>query len=160
VTALNKPIDFNFIRTIGLMRLAETAEYLSGVMGREVTKAHVLQLGLNGHLKLSIYFINPVYLTPGKVVAYKEAEWIEIPDDEIEEDSIYDVNEKGKPAYLKGELIDSERVFEPTSEIISLPGVFDLPMGDGDRRYIESKIHFMKKTGIKPKDTTSRRYLC
>lgn len=117
--------------------LNEAAERLSETLGKQVCKNEILNLFLHRRLKLSIYFANPVILVPGEVVSYQGAEWIKIPDEEIEEDGIYDTNEFGEPAFLKGNVIDKERVFNSNSASIKKTGVFDLLGGDGDRLCVE-----------------------
>ena len=40
------------------LTLEQAARHLSGVCGEPVSEADVLRLGLDGHLKLSVYFVN------------------------------------------------------------------------------------------------------
>lgn len=49
------------------------AKHLSVICEEEVSEADILRLALDGHLKLSVNFVNYTYARIGKVVPYKEA---------------------------------------------------------------------------------------
>gem|GEM_PF-4754111 len=134
---MDKPKTLKLFDLKDFFTLPEAAVRLSESLGQQVSKNDILSLYLHRRLKLSIYFTNPVILVPGEVVSYQDAEWIKIPDEEIEEGGNYDTNEFGEPAFLKGDQIDSERVFDSNSASINKVGIFDLLGGDGDRLCVE-----------------------
>lgn len=47
------------------LTLPDAAKHLSGVCGEEVTEADLLRFALDGHLKISVYFVNGTHATPG-----------------------------------------------------------------------------------------------
>lgn len=56
------------------LTLEQAAHHLSGVCGEPVSEADVLRLGLDGHLKLSVYFVNHARARRGVVVSLEETE--------------------------------------------------------------------------------------
>ena len=50
------------------LTVPDAARHLSIVFGEEVSEADVLRLALDGHLKLSVYFVNYAKASCGKVV--------------------------------------------------------------------------------------------
>ena len=70
--------------------VGDAAKRLSALFEEDVTKADVLRLALDGHLKLSINFINEAKVRGGEIVSWNETEWAAFPD----------VRDK-KPAYKK-----------------------------------------------------------
>jgi hypothetical protein len=66
------------------LTVADAARYLSIVFGEDVTEADVLRLGLDGHLRLSVYFVNGASGRCGPVIPIDDAKvttWEENPDD-------------------------------------------------------------------------------
>jgi hypothetical protein len=51
------------------LTINEAAKHLSNLFDQEVGEADVLRLGLDGHLKLSVYFPNHAYARYGKVIS-------------------------------------------------------------------------------------------
>jgi hypothetical protein len=56
------------------LTLADAAQYLSLLFGDDVSEADVLRLGLDGHLNLSVYFVNGARGRCGPVVSIDDAE--------------------------------------------------------------------------------------
>jgi hypothetical protein len=54
------------------MPLQEAASYLSGALAEPITEADLLRLGLDGHLKLSIYLLRSVGAYVGKLIPIDE----------------------------------------------------------------------------------------
>ena len=55
------------------LTIPETAKHLSLMFGEEVTEADILRLGLDGHLKLSVYFVNHAHAKAGgKFLSFDE----------------------------------------------------------------------------------------
>jgi hypothetical protein len=61
---LNKSKSSKLLEYKGWLNLPEVAKYLSGVCEEEVSEADILRFALNGRLKLSVYFIEKIYLRP------------------------------------------------------------------------------------------------
>jgi hypothetical protein len=55
------------------LTVADAARHLSIVFGEDVTEADVLRLALDGHLRLSVNFVNHARARCGKVVGYEGA---------------------------------------------------------------------------------------
>lgn len=61
------------------LTIDEAARHLTIVLGEDVAQADVLRLGLDGHLTLSVNFINPAMGYLGKVHPYKNVPKLELP---------------------------------------------------------------------------------
>jgi hypothetical protein len=68
VLILNKPISSKLFKLKEWLTLPDAAKHLTGVCGEEVTEADILRLALDGHLKLSVNFINSAHALPAQVV--------------------------------------------------------------------------------------------
>jgi len=55
------------------LTMPDAARHLSGVFGEEVSEADVLRLGLDGHLTLSVNFVNGAAAHLGKVISEEDA---------------------------------------------------------------------------------------
>jgi hypothetical protein len=64
------------------LTVAEAAAHLTIVFGEEVTEADVLRLALDGRLRLSIYFVNPIDARPGAYISETDYKSIPILDGE------------------------------------------------------------------------------
>lgn len=149
------------------LTIEDTARHLSIVFGEPVSEADVLQLGLDGYLKLSVYFVNGAVAKRGKVVSYEQAKMYILPRDTsnvpIEElmpcylntVTITDV----LPEEVKKGLQDQTLIFatkgfairhnevleleEEISHISKLEDVYDLPMIGAERLDIEHKYQML-----------------
>jgi hypothetical protein len=61
------------------INVGDAAKRLSALFEENVTAADVLRLALDGHLKLSINFVNNAKARGGKIVSWDETEWIMFP---------------------------------------------------------------------------------
>lgn len=61
------------------LTLADAAKYLTALFGEDVGQADVLRLGLDGHLQLSIHFVNGAYARRWIVVAPESIKWNTVP---------------------------------------------------------------------------------
>ena len=116
----------------------DAARHLSIVSGENVTNADIFRLALDGHLLLSVYFVNHAKARCGKVVGYEDAEFREL----SEEFSATLINipdeAKGAPISVMTSLnIDDKRFLNLSEEITSLEGVWDLPMIGSERLDVE-----------------------
>lgn len=57
------------------LSVADAAQHLTIAFGEEVTEADVLRLALDGHLQLSVNFVNHAKARCGQIVAWEGTEW-------------------------------------------------------------------------------------
>lgn len=115
--------------------LEEAAGYLTIMFGESVTKADVLRLGLDGHLKLSVFLVNHAQARRGVRLPIEEAEKIVVPglgNDGQEVEimcglRLYDLETRE----IKEVVQFSEE------EVTTIGGVWDLTMLGGERLDIE-----------------------
>jgi hypothetical protein len=94
----------------------EAAHQLTMMLDEEVNEADVLRLALDGHLKLSVNFVNGTYAKTGTY----------IPEEELEEDDVIGVPKIGY-GYL-----GSNRAYKLESAVYWIaPEIWDLPMEGG-----------------------------
>lgn len=126
------------------LTIADAARHLSIVFGEEVTEADVLRLGLDGHLRLSVNFVNHAIARCGVVVGYEDAEWGEIPADLTAIlPNIPDEAKGNLLPYMKSLDIGDERFLNLSDEVTTLRGLWDLPMIGGERLDIENKYQIL-----------------
>lgn len=114
------------------LTVADAGRHLSIVFGEKVTEADVLRLALDGHLRLSVNFVNHVRARYGKIVGYEDAECGEFPAELAATlPSFPDV------PYMKSLNIDDKSFLYWGKEVTYLHGVWDLPMIGGERLDIE-----------------------
>lgn len=141
------------------LTVADAARHLSIVFGEEVTRADVLRLGLDGHLRLSAHFVNYTKARSGIIVPWEETEWALFPkfsESQYDRKKLYgldvrpwpmqlealfkelppDKHEKFDPVLCSLE-IDKERYLTLSDEVVTLQGVWDLPMIGNERLDIE-----------------------
>jgi len=134
------------------LTVPETARHLSNIFNEEVNEADVLRLALDGHLKLSVYFVNGAYAHYGKVVSYDDVEWYDAHNlsnfPKLLED-LQNFREKyglnldepidEKVMVIKSLNIDNERYLNLDKEVKSITGVWDLPLIGNEILDIEHK---------------------
>lgn len=120
------------------LTVPDAARHLSIAFGEEVSEADVLRLALDGHLKLSVNFVNKARARCGRVVPIEGVQYREFPLDLVGSIPTVPEEAKGKPVMvLQGLNIDDKRVLELDSEVVSLEDVWDLPMIGAERLDIE-----------------------
>lgn len=133
------------------LTVPDAARHLSIVFGEEVSEADVLRLALDGHLKLSVYFVNYAKASCGKVVPYEDVEWREstllsffksgkhIPDKakgNPQETRKY-IDQFPPTTVMKSLNIDDHRYLNLEDEVITIRGVWDLSMVGNERLDVE-----------------------
>ncbi len=125
------------------LTLQQAARHLAIVFGEEVCEADVLRLALDGHLKLSVNFVNHALAIKGNVVAIGEAEYEDFLFELAPEISIPEEH-KGKPIrVIKGLNLDDKRVLDLGKDVMSLDGVYDLAMLGNERIDIEHQYQML-----------------
>lgn len=54
--------------------IPDAAKYLTAAFGYEVTKADIFRFALDGHLRMSVYCVNPVPAIGGKIIPITHAD--------------------------------------------------------------------------------------
>lgn len=125
------------------LTLQEAARHLAIVFGEEVCESDVLRLALDGHLKLSVNFVNHARARKGNVVPIEEAEYDDFPSEFFPNLSILEEH-KGKPIkVMKGINLDGKRVLNLSKDVMSLDGVYDLAMLGNERLDVEHKYQML-----------------
>lgn len=117
------------------LTLADASRHLSTILGDEVTESDVLRMSLDNGLRLSVNFVNPVDLRPGKLVPKEQAR-LETPSPEemkkIQQFNAANpdmqINIDDPPLMVCGAVLDESTVFEYSGEEITRRGIFDLVM--------------------------------
>lgn len=143
------------------LTIEDAAKRLSISAGEEVSQPDILRLALDGHLKLSVYFVNHCHARRGKVVPWIETLWSFTPpmfgdftEPALnEEDMTSNVPEHLKklwretPTEFRGNcrpllmslVIEEGKFLNLEQEVTSLTGVWDLTMLGAERLDIEHK---------------------
>lgn len=152
------------------LTVPDTAKHLSIVFGEEVSEADVLRLALDGHLKLSVNFLNHAQARCGRVVSWMETKWKVLPSlfptGQVSRKSLPDgipITNLPFPPNLQraiaetpdyhpdkyivfpdGIRIDeSGRTIELEKNVISIDGIWDLPMIGAEQLDIEHAFQMM-----------------
>ncbi len=117
--------------------IPDAARHLSQIVNEPVSEADILQMALDGHLKISVNFPNRAEARIGRVIPYKDVPRKVLPT----------LDGKGTVTYLDGYLLndspegtmpDSETPFiHFQKEVVSIDGIWDLAMQGNERFDIE-----------------------
>jgi hypothetical protein len=111
------------------MSVGDAAGRLSATFGEIVREADIFQFALDGHLTLSVLFVNSVTSRFCRLVKSEEIEWVEIP-------ALDGVRVVRVPA--NGRLLHtSEGLYFVELGCYQLDGVWDLPLIGGERVDVE-----------------------
>ena len=105
------------------LTIPEAAKHLSLAFSEEVTDADVLYLALDQHLQLSVEFINGAMGRPGKIIPISEAPTYIGPISGVER--------------KMGIKLNDDTVILLEDKVMSLAGIWDLPMIGGERIDVE-----------------------
>lgn len=149
------------------LTVPDAARHLSIAFGEEVSEPDVLRLALDGHLKLSVIFVNHASAKRGKVVPWEETEWkmfpkfdfgnkpnMASPSSEMAPPTPEEIMEcppnllaawnetpeaeRGNYSPLLTSLnIDGKRFLNLNRKVASIADVWDLPMIGGERLDVE-----------------------
>lgn len=107
------------------LTLGEAAKHLSGIVDEEVSEADLLRMALDGHLTLSVNFVNHAQVRRGRKVAKNEAKTITGIDGE---------------QVVCGIALNASEVLQLDEGISRIQGIWDLPMFGAERLDIEHKF--------------------
>lgn len=117
------------------LTVPEAARHLSIVLGEEVCDSDVLRLALDGHLQLSVDFVNGALARIGKIIPIEEAK--RVPGIPLRRD--------GKPCepyeIVLGLKVNDEEVLQFDEKVVSIQGIWDLCMIGGERLDVEHKYY-------------------
>jgi len=121
------------------LTVPDAARHLSNVFEEEVSEADVLRLALNGHLKLSVYFVNHAVALCGKVVSHKKIEsaFSNLP-------NLHSVEKNNPPVrMMKNINLDEEIFLNLDDDVKTISGVWDLSMVGSDRLDVERRYQYL-----------------
>ncbi|MBS0339213.1 MAG: hypothetical protein JSS56_01715 [Proteobacteria bacterium] len=141
------------------LTVEEAARHLSIMFGEEVSEADVLRLGLDGHLRLSVHFVNHANARRGRVSRYtREAmdailasgeqptdlEWNTLPQEWVTGNPKFPEAARERPVvYLASLNLDDERYLTLDDETTTIRGVWDLVMVGAECLDIEHKYQML-----------------
>jgi hypothetical protein len=129
------------------LTVSEAGKHISEFLNEEVSEADVLRLALDGHLKLSVNFVNNITCRVGKIVSNEDLEYTEHTFEEMSEgfpDGDCPYEDNGKPIRLvRDHLMPDGRYFrfERDTEIIN--GIWDLCLIGGEKKDVEHKYQML-----------------
>lgn len=128
------------------LTVPEAAKHMSTLFSEEVCEADVLRLVLDGHLKLSVNFVNTVSAKPGKIVSHGDPEWKEFPDwiftFKAPIPLVLDKAKNGCCVAFDSLNHNGKRFVTPVDPVNrGISGIWDLPMIGNEAVTIEHKYH-------------------
>ncbi|WP_319588067.1 hypothetical protein [uncultured Desulfobulbus sp.] len=128
------------------LTVPDAARHLSIVFGEEVTEADVLRFALDGHLKLSVNFVNYTSAMFGKCVAWNsifDKEWLH--HKSLGEDVDVELSHEIINSFLTAlpDVFSHRGYVLLDGEVLSIEGVWDLPMIGIERDEIENKYQIL-----------------
>ncbi len=112
------------------LTIDDAAKHLSGVFSEAVNVSDVLRLALDGHLQLSVNFVNGVDVKVGRIVPVARAR---------RTDNVGKLvsNVPDSHSCFQGFMLNAEEVIEFDGRTERFQGVFDLPLLGGERLDVE-----------------------
>ncbi len=109
------------------LTLSEAARHLTDLLGEAVSEADVLRLALDGHLVLSALFVNHTTARVGEVIPRTEATVELVP-------GLF-----GSEPFemVKGLQISEDKVLTLSDQVVTLEGLWDLPLLGAERLDLE-----------------------
>ena len=128
------------------LTVADAARHLSILFGEDVSEADVFRLALDGHLTLSVYFVNGARGQCGPAVHNEDAKRTirkEDPEDWIHLMGAPSPGDEVFSRWLHGLPLGDGRVLEYDQKTVLLDGVWDLTMLGHERLEIEQRYQFL-----------------
>ncbi|MCK5855813.1 MAG: hypothetical protein KAG56_11380 [Sulfurovaceae bacterium] len=124
------------------LTIGETALHLSGVLGEPVEEKDIYRLALDGHLRLSVDFVNHAAASLGEIVGEDKAKYFESTD--MIKNYLAGGNKKPeKVMILLSTMLDKGRYINFDNRVVSISGVWDLMMRGCESLDIE---HYYQQT--------------
>lgn len=121
------------------LTISEAARHLSTIFQELVSEADVLRLALDRRLTISVNFVNHAKARRGQVVPKADARWREVLPFVVEH-LVRKGGDVRTPVYvLEGIQIDEEHVLELEEEVVTLDGVYDLPLIGAEALDVENE---------------------
>jgi hypothetical protein len=117
--------------------IPDAARHLSQIVNEPVSEADILQMALDGHLKLSVHFPNRAKARIGRVIPYKDVPHRELPSLDGSGTVTY------ADGYLLNDLNEGEQLQPETpfihfdKDVVSIDGLWDLAMMGNEQIDIE-----------------------
>jgi len=111
------------------LELGDATRFLGELIGTSISRDDLFRLALDGYLTLSVRFVSPVNVLPGRVVPREEAEWRQTP---LLDGEGFFLTCNGTP------LPDGQGVIVYEDRIAKIADVWDLPMIGGERLFVEN----------------------
>ena len=151
------------------LTIPEAAKHLSAIFSEDVIEADVLRLALDGHLKLSINFVNHTQGKRGRFISFKDTKWklfpkivgvkqanahfppakiVECPPHLLEKLSEIPEDERDNYYPLPMSLhVDGERFIDIDDEVTTIKGIWDLSMIGAERIAMLLKLKQLRSAG-------------
>jgi hypothetical protein len=126
--------------------IEDAATHLSELLGESVTTADIYRLGLDGHLTISVNFVNHAQANVGAIEGPDSARWIEFPNWEFLHQAKTEQFAEGKPEKILLSLpFGKDSYLNFKSNVSSINGIWDLMMIGAETLDIEH--HYQMLTG-------------
>lgn len=137
-----KKLNSKTLRLREWLTLPEAVKHISSVLNEEITEAEILQFALDGHLKLSVNFVNRTVARRGNIVGSDHIKWGEFPKELFYRVPYLSVEENGESyRHMESLKIDDTRFLNFSDNTESIQGIYDLPMIGCERLDIKRKFH-------------------
>ncbi len=113
--------------------VADAAKHLSGIFCEDVSEADILRFALDGRLRLSVNLVNHAKGRCGATVGIEDVTWRDFPA------SLVGPADKPPRSYIKELQISEDRFLRLGDEVVTLTGIWDLPMIGSEELEIEHR---------------------
>ena len=115
------------------LTVEEAARHLSAIASEPVSEADILRLALDGHLTLSVRFVNHAHARVGPVVPVEQAKKFDVPS----------LDGNGTVTIIDGVQLAGGVVVQTYDAIVTLNGVWDLTMLGAEALDVEHRYQFL-----------------
>jgi hypothetical protein len=127
------------------LTVSDAAKRLSVTIGEEVAVADLLRLALDGHLRLSVNFVNYAKARSGTIGVPGKARYLDVPLDMKAAMRAKSPEEYqgGYTTIRMGIPLNNGDVIDMDDDVVTLCGVYDLPMIGGERLDVEQEFQVL-----------------
>lgn len=136
---MNKPIPSKLLKLKRWLTIPETAKHLSSICGGDVSEADILQLASYRHLKLSVNFVKETWAAPCHIVHYDETELKAATKNKIYPTELNWSEHPEEKELISLPIGENKFLNLQNKQWLSLSGLWDLPMIDGDFLEVQQK---------------------